>query len=54
MKQDENESPMNYLNIHLNKGNYPQCGKELTNFSIISDVSYIGHTSQVYADMPKQ
>ena len=38
-------------NIHLNKGKYSQSGKELKNVSNISDIS---HTSQVYADKPKQ
>ena len=37
-------------NIHLNTGNYPQSGKELNNFSTISDIS---HISQFYADKPQ-
>ena len=27
-------------NIHLNKGKYLRCGKELKNFSILSDMSH--------------
>ena len=27
-------------NIHFNKGKYPQSGKEIYNFSIISDIHY--------------
>ena len=41
---------MQLPNIQLNKGKYPQSGKELFNFSIVSDIS---HTSQVNADKPK-
>ena len=37
-------------NIHLNQDKYPQSGKELENFSIISDINL---TSQVYGDKPK-
>ena len=42
---------MPLLNIHLNKGKYPQNSKELKYFSTIADIS---HTSQVYADKPNQ
>ena len=38
-------------NIHLNKGKYPQSGKEINNVSTISDTSCI---SQVNADKTKQ
>ena len=38
-------------NIHLSKGKYPQSAKEITNFSIVSDINRI---SQAYADKPKQ
>ena len=38
-------------NIHINNGKCPQSGKELKNFSTISDIS---QTSQVYAEKPKQ
>ena len=58
MKKDQNENPRNYLkgqmplpNIHINKGKYPQSGKEIKTFNTISNISCI---SQVYADKPKQ
>ena len=38
-------------NIYLNKGKYPQSGKEMITFSTMSDINRI---SQVYADKPKQ
>ena len=39
-------------NIHLHKGKYPhRVVKKLKNVSNISDIN---HTSQVYADKPKQ
>ena len=42
---------MSLPNIHFNKGKYPQCGKEINNFSTIYDTSCI---SQAYTEKPKQ
>ena len=51
IQETTGKGQMQLLNIHFNKGKYPQSGKENTNFSIISDINRI---SQVHADKPKQ